>query len=520
MLKFRLIPFKKVSLINNTHRSIIRNIKKYELNSAARFFSNKNIPNTPPKPLKPDLVSSKPLIVKPTKPASLPVPTKELLLSQANSVFQRIAIRFKWFLIKGYRPFNVDEITAFFSWIILSHILWIILGTTTFFSLLFYGLNSIFAKELVGKLTGKFLTWISPGLNIKFEEAIVPEWKQGMIDFKKVIVTTNDDNNIKVNLKFESIKLTLSFKKWKDLKGIVENVEIIGMNGLIDKSHLKDDDELKIYKLLENENYELNNFKILDSNIKIIQNNNSKPLNISIYNCELPRLRLKWIFLDFWNVGSMNGSINDSLFTIHKRQHKLAYVNDIQDDNNPWKRISRFRLDQINIEDVGLTGSQFNWLIDGGKVEITADIMPPAAENDIPYDLRYVVLDLKIQFTDLKAKIPTLLPTFSNGEPIIAMDQLKPIINYINTKRLDVNENEEVGNIPPISFRVVKKLSDFENVTTLAQSKLLDSIATEIYIDLTKHVHEFEIEQRYKKFETWSKTLASQLLIVGLGAMA
>jgi distribution and morphology protein 32 len=435
-----------------------------------------------------------------------------------------MAIRSKWFLIKGYRPFNIDEIIAFFSWIVLSHLLWIILGTTTFFSLLFYGLNSIFAKELVGNLTGKFITWLTPGLDIVFEEAIVPEWKQGMIDFKKVIVKTAHNeygnNGIRLDLKFESIKLTLSFKKWKDLKGLVENVEVLGMTGLIDKSGLSDDDELKIYEYLQNEDYELENFKIQDSNVKVIQGEDTKPLNISIYNCELPRLRLKWIFLDFWNVGSMNGSINDSLFAIHKRQHKLAYVNDVEDDSNPWKRISRFRLDQINIEDVGLTGSQFNWLVDGGKVEITADIMPPVEEKDVPYDLRYVVIDLKIQFSDLKAKIPQELPMLSNGEPIISMDQLKPIINYINTKRLEVNDHEEIGTLPPISFRVVKRLSDFEDVSTLKQSKLLDAIATEIYIDLTKHVHEFEIEQRYKKFETWSKTLASQLLVVGLGAMA
>lgn len=123
-------------------------------------------------------------------PRSNALQSKKSLLMMASSPWEKLAIRAKWFLIKGYRPFNIDEIAAFFSWIILSHILWIILGTTTFFSLLFYGLNSLFAKELVGNITGRILTSISPGFDIKFEDAVVPEWKEGMIDFKKVIITT------------------------------------------------------------------------------------------------------------------------------------------------------------------------------------------------------------------------------------------------------------------------------------------------------------------------------------------
>lgn len=443
--------------------------------------------------------------------------TKETLLSQANNPWERFAIRSKWFLIKGYRPFNIDEISAFFSWFILSHIIWVILGTTTFFSLLFYGLNSLFAKELVGKLTGNFISWLNPSFDIKFEDAVVPEWKDGMIDFKKVKITTVDGKGLKLDFKADHIKLTLSFKKYYHIKGMIENVEIHGLTGTIDRRDMNSNESEVDW--FTNKNYELGNLKILDSFLKIYPKNGEKPLEFAIYNCELPKVRIQWLLVDFFNASTITGSVNNSLYTIHKRQHKYAYVSDIEDDLNPWKRITRLKLDPIDIDALGLNGTQFNWLVDG-KADITADIMQPVIEDDEITSSKYIVVDFKIQFNDLKAKIPTEEPTFSNGEKLISMEDLKPIISYVNNKRTESFETSSPNILPPLNFRVVKKLDDLENVSTLSECKLLDLISTEIYIDWLKHVHEYEIEQRNKRIAMWSKTVASQLLVVGIGAMA
>lgn len=75
-------------------------------------------------------------------------PTKEELLAAATGFWSRLKVRFKWFSIRSIRPFNVDDIGAFFSWILLGHVLWIILGTTTFFSLLILAINTVFAQGL------------------------------------------------------------------------------------------------------------------------------------------------------------------------------------------------------------------------------------------------------------------------------------------------------------------------------------------------------------------------------------
>lgn len=83
-------------------------------------------------------------------------PTKEELLAAATGFWSRLKVRFKWFSIRSVRPFNVDEISTFFSWVLLGHVLWIILGTTTFFSLIIFTINTVFAQgELLVNFTNK-----------------------------------------------------------------------------------------------------------------------------------------------------------------------------------------------------------------------------------------------------------------------------------------------------------------------------------------------------------------------------
>ena len=73
-------------------------------------------------------------------------PTKEELLEAANGFWERVRVRFKWMSIRSMRPWNVDEWGAFVSWFMLGHLVWILVGTTTFFSLLIFSINTVFAQ--------------------------------------------------------------------------------------------------------------------------------------------------------------------------------------------------------------------------------------------------------------------------------------------------------------------------------------------------------------------------------------
>jgi mitochondrial distribution and morphology protein 31 len=76
-------------------------------------------------------------------------PSKEELLAAATGFWSRMKVRFKWFSIRSVRPFNMDDISAFFSWFLVGQLVWILVGTTTFFSLAILTVNTVFAQ---GKL--------------------------------------------------------------------------------------------------------------------------------------------------------------------------------------------------------------------------------------------------------------------------------------------------------------------------------------------------------------------------------
>ena len=199
-------------------------------------------------------------------------PTKEQLLATATSFFHRLHIRFKWPLIRSLRPFNMDDISAFVSVYILSHAFLLIAGTTTFFLIIIATINTVGAQEYFAKTVGWYLTKES-GMTVIFESAIVPKWQGKTIRFERVFVSrrpkeaqqgnnvrkgssvtaaamaaeaaavaereneeavvTDDGNYTQFDLTIESVDVTLSFVKWMNGKGLVENVEVRGVRGVV-----------------------------------------------------------------------------------------------------------------------------------------------------------------------------------------------------------------------------------------------------------------------------------------------
>lgn len=69
-------------------------------------------------------------------------PSKYELLVHARGAIQRMKIRIKYPLMKQMRPFNLNDITALFSWVFVGHTIWLIVGTTSFISLVIWTGNS------------------------------------------------------------------------------------------------------------------------------------------------------------------------------------------------------------------------------------------------------------------------------------------------------------------------------------------------------------------------------------------
>ncbi|CCF54446.1 hypothetical protein NDA11_003975 [Ustilago hordei] len=115
-------------------------------------------------------------------------PSKEDLLRFAQGFWTRLRIRFKWFTIRGFRRFNADDISAFFTLGGFTTAVFIIVGTTTFFSLIFAALNALNLQEWIARKIADYLT-AETGVTVVFESAIVPKWKESKISFKNVFIS-------------------------------------------------------------------------------------------------------------------------------------------------------------------------------------------------------------------------------------------------------------------------------------------------------------------------------------------
>ncbi|KAJ5582741.1 hypothetical protein N7535_001361 [Penicillium sp. DV-2018c] len=512
-------------------------------------------------------------------------PSKEELLAAATGFWSRLKVRFKWFSIRSVRPFNLDEITALFSWVLLGHIVWVVVGTTTFFSLLILAINTVFAQETLAGWVGNYLTK-SSGVKVVFESAIVPKWKDGVITFKNVFVSRRpgqgtghvskgssksaaaaaaargetgsedalvvsdeeeDTNYTQFDLSIETVNVTLSFTKWLNGKGPLHDVEVKGIRGVVDRRHVhwpEEDLDPKSYRHEHHPgDFEIDSFKMHDLLVTVYQPDNFRPFSVSIFSCDLPQLRKQWLFYDFLSANMMSGSYDNSLFTIHARQtHGFTGVRqdtEAEDEgkHSPWKKHNRIRVDGLNIDHLnrGVQGP-FSWIHEG-TVDIIADIMFPA-ENDESLakvmadfydrlettvttnrypepvssnprqdseteDRRFIAMDLRVHLNNVRA----VVPIFTRDLSYINNALIRPIVAYINSKRTFI----------PINCRLVKRVGDFDGSWTTFDSGLMDDLSAATYDAFARDVVDDQArKRRFKKVGFWSLQLAAQAIFMGM----
>ncbi|KJR86195.1 uncharacterized protein SPSK_02210 [Sporothrix schenckii 1099-18] len=378
-------------------------------------------------------------------------PTKEELLAAANGFTERLKVRFKWLTIRSMRPWNADEWGAFLSWFMLGHIVWILVGTTTFMSLVILTINTVFAQEKLAKWVGDYLTQ-SAGVTVVFESAIVPKWKNGVITFRNVFVSrrpgqirssvtkgsssnaaaiaaarhthdpisgvaepdaeaennedyvVDDGNYTQFDVTINNVDVTLSFYKWWNGKGMLKDVEVRGVRGVIDRTHVNWSpgplDPFSFRHEHQPGDFEIERFKLEDLMVTVHQPNGFRPFSASIFSCELPQLRKQWLFYDFLCANHVSGAYDGSLFTIHPRQIQHSNTipgvvdNSHHNINNPviepmspeaavaWKKFSRLRIDGLKIDHLNRGDpGPFGWIYEG-NVDIVADVMLPAEADE------------------------------------------------------------------------------------------------------------------------------------------
>ncbi|KAL7269719.1 Mitochondrial distribution and morphology protein 31, mitochondrial precursor [Rhizina undulata] len=547
-------------------------------------------------------------------------PSKDEMLAAATGFFQRLRIRTKWTLIRQMRPYNFDDITAFFSWLFLGHVLWVVLGTTTFFSLAILVVNSVFAQEFLAGAIGNYLTK-ETGVKVVFESAIVPRWKDNCISFKNVFVSRRpgivkhshrnvskgssataaaaaaaavhaddanrrdnseeeeeDTNYTQYDVTIDTVNVTLSFTKWMNGKGLLKDVEIKGVRGVIDRTHVYwlDDVDPRSYKHQHSPgDFEIDSFKLEDLLVTVHQPDGFRPFSVSIFSADLPQLRKQWLFYDFLSANHMSGSYDDSLFTIHPRQsHGIspeAFVDagagageGTKDPaNNPWKKTSRLRIDGLEIDHLnrGVEGP-FSW-IQSGNVDIIADVMLPP-DSDLQFTK--VVQEIVERMEATMSSSSLISSSFSSSSAATASDSdndstTAPVAEAPRIKKtthreekdekfivldLHVQLNDVRAAVPiftkdlsyvnnalvrpivayinsrrrtyiPVNCRVVKRISEFDGSWTVFDSGLMDDLSAETYEAFARDVMNQQARRRrFRKVGLWSLQLLAQALLMAM----
>lgn len=538
-------------------------------------------------------------------------PTKAELLAAATNFRQRMKVRFKWMSIRSMRPWNADEWGAFVSWIMLGHIVWVLVGTTTFFSLLILSINTVFAQETLAQWVGDYLTQ-SAGLTVIFESAIVPKWRSGVISFRNVFVSRrpgqqkstvskgstdaaavaaakgaqqggtadeeDDGNYTQFDVTIANVNVTLSFLNWWNGKGLLKDVEVKGVRGVIDRTSVRWSSEkvdpLSYRHEHQPGDFEMESFKLEDLLLTIHQPHGFRPFSVSIYSCELPQLRKQWLFYDFLSAKHMSGSYDGSLFTIHPKQVHGTSAGENQGkalgfgEAGAWEKFSRLRIDGLKIDHLnrGVEGP-FGWIYEG-DVDIIADIAFPANNDesitkvvsDFYDQLEEVVVANRHRFIrNINDSAPDMLRSGHLSEAFeaeaaaaaeagadkgaaedasdedrryllmdlrIHLNDVKAAVPLFTKDLTYVNQalvrpivayiNAKKTYIP-ISCRLVKRASDFDGSWSVYDCGLMNDMSAETYDAFAMDIENQQSRvRRFKKVGFWTLSLAIHALFMGM----
>ncbi|KAI0684192.1 mitochondrial distribution and morphology proteins-domain-containing protein [Cytidiella melzeri] len=361
-------------------------------------------------------------------------PTRDDFLNAATGFWSRMRVRFKWLTIRSFRRYNADDISAFVTWFFFSQTLWLLVGTTTFFSVVFATINSLRLQEYVAKAISDYLT-SETGITIVFESAIVPKWKDSKISFKNVfvtrrpssvpriraiasvahdfargydvsnhpanhglvgdeddmlpeIVTDEDTNYTMFDLTIDSIDVTLSLARWLDGKGVVTDAVVKGVRGVLDRRYVHWDpnhpwDPAAFRHKGQPGDFELESLQLEDVLVTVYQPGGFRPYTASIFRADMKTFRKQWMFYDFLSADNVVGQFDNCLFSLHTPQ-SIGRTTEQDSKVGQWFRMSRFRIDGVNIDHIQHMSTQegpISW-ITSGKLDAVLDIQFPRGTAD------------------------------------------------------------------------------------------------------------------------------------------
>lgn len=388
------------------------------------------------------------------------------------------------------------------------------------------------------------------------------------------VANVDDEGNYtQFDVTIANVNVTLSFLNWWNGKGLLKDVEVKGVRGVIDRTPVRwpveQIDPLSYRHEHVPGDFEIESFKLEDLLLTVHQPNDFRPFSVSIYSCELPQLRKQWLFYDFLSANHMSGSFDGSLFTIHPKQVPGVVSNKDRGTTagfgqaDAWRKFNRLRIDGLKIDHLnrGVEGP-FGWIYEG-NVDIVADVALPAETDD---GITKVMVDFYDQLEEavianrhrfirnVNDSAPELFrsghladvfsapsepeeptPKESSSEEDrryllmdlrIHLNDVKASVPLFTSDLTYVNQalvrpivayiNAKKTYIP-ITCRIVKRASDFDGSWTVFDCGLMNDMSAETYEAFAKDIENQQSRvRRFKKVGFWTLSLAVHALFMGM----
>ncbi|KXN71359.1 mitochondrial distribution and morphology protein family 31/32 [Conidiobolus coronatus NRRL 28638] len=480
------------------------------------------------------------------------------------SLFGRMRAAVKRLLFRYDRPWTLDDIMAIFSWIFLSQTMFILAGTTTFVSLLLALGNSLQFQDFIKARLGSILSQ-QIGMNVSFESAILPNWKGGKITLNKVRVQYNVENlpDLKPsptatvwNLEIDKIDITLSLMRWLDNKGLVQDFDMSGVRGTIDRSRVEYPEDYQwsaeeFRNKRKGPGLEFESVHVKDLMITLLQPYGFRPYKVSIFNAQTNQLRTRWLFYDMISANSIVGMFDNCLFSIHRAQgFNDSCSTDLSHQHETSFKRSQIRMDGVPIDHLnnGVSGP-FGW-IKSGSVDFCFDLsiplqcdsnplkqlasdlfnkldellitqIPPDSDSamsnivskvlkELPrppeidilkQGLQSVTIDASLRFRDIKSEVPLINDDITYTSQAV----VRPVIAFMNAHKTSI----------PIHTKFKVDLDKFDGSWTQYDAELDATLSNKVGEEMMNLVYdEQERNRRLKRVGLWGLQNATRNIIM------
>eukprot|EP01104_Vermistella_antarctica_P011055 TRINITY_DN3036_c0_g1_i1.p1 TRINITY_DN3036_c0_g1~~TRINITY_DN3036_c0_g1_i1.p1 ORF type:complete len:749 (+),score=124.61 TRINITY_DN3036_c0_g1_i1:217-2463(+) len=339
----------------------------------------------------------------------------------------------------------------------------VLLGTTSAATCAIWVVNKLQFSERMVAAVGSYLTTGTP-FECKFGSMDGTFVKDRVIRLYDVEVhRPAEENCTEMHLTIDCIEVKISMWWMLQGKGIVTEVVMSGVRGVVDKRNTRWTEEmLAEYQLPKWQwgDWVFKKFLVEDMKVTMYHKMPDRPVSLCFFKIECERLRRQWFLFDLMSAKSISGMYDNSLFSVHKPHHALVaqqkrrrrqrrrqqqrrasnrmiFDDDEEnevfgDDRESSSIVRECRIDGLSIDHIQGWGGPLEWLT-RGSMNLTAvftfpkpgpaALSPPAAGTPPPSGV--VTTNWTYELVNLNAEMP-LITSFRDN-------MVRPIVAYMNT---------------------------------------------------------------------------------------